>query len=137
MTSLSTLRSRKTTVLQGMDNSRTQISILEDKISRLQKASSTLSNNISQLETTKSTVDTMTVDGNRWKGESEQKFEDNYSAYKESVNEYARKVNDAKETIDEDIRRYGEMRANYVAGLDNLEHTLNSLDNQIKAEERK
>lgn len=136
VSSLSQLRSQKRTVLQGMNNSREQISILEDKITRLQRASNTLSSNISELNSFKSSIESLTIENSKWKGREKEKFEGNYDTYKGSVKAYVNKVENAKETIDEDIGRYSTTQANYVNGLNSLQNTLSSLNYQISAAER-
>ncbi|SHM54945.1 YwqH-like family protein [Gracilibacillus kekensis] len=136
MSSLSQLRAQKRTVLQGMNNSREQISILEDKITRLQRASNTLSSNLSELNSVKSSIESLTIENSKWKGRGKEKFDDFYITYKGSVKGYLNKVKDAKETIDEDISRYSTTQDNYVNGLNNLQNTLSSLNYQISVAER-
>lgn len=131
------LRRQRSTVVSGMSNSRQQISVLSDKITRLQTASSNLQSSISELETSKSSVDSLSIDNNRWKGTKEGKFSNRYSSYQDSVGDYVQKVNDAKDGIDEEIRRTEQSKAGYITGLSNLESTLSSLDNQIRHAERR
>src|SRR5690625_6439440 len=105
MTSLGQLRSRKTTVLTAMGDSRDKISNVEEKIRRLEEASSELATNISELETIKGSIDGLTIDDGRWKGQQEDKFEDKYNEYKNSVKNYRSKTEDAKEAMDDEIGR--------------------------------
>lgn len=130
------LRRQRTTVLNGMSNSRQQISVLSDKITRLQTASSNLQSSISVLETSKSNIDNLSIDNSRWKGTKENRFNNRYSTYQDSVRNYVQKVNDAKDGIDEELRRAEQSKAGYTAGLNNLQSTLNSLDYQIRMAER-
>ncbi|WP_449354458.1 YwqH-like family protein [Virgibacillus natechei] len=136
MTSLGQLRSQKATVLKGMSDSRDQISTMTDKISRLQEASNTLTTNIDELETTKSNIDGLSVDEGKWQGKNKTTFEDQYNAYKDSVKDFLSKTKDAKEGIDEEIKRAEQSKINYTNGLNNLEDSLNSLENQIKLAEK-
>jgi uncharacterized protein YukE len=119
-----------------MSNSRQQISVLSDKITRLQTASSNLQSSISVLETSKSNIDNLSIDNSRWKGTKENRFNNRYSTYQDSVRNYVQKVNDAKDGIDEELRRAEQSKAGYTAGLNNLQSTLNSLDYQIRMAER-
>ncbi|MGY0691179.1 YwqH-like family protein [Virgibacillus sp. FSP13] len=133
---LSSLYAQRSTVLAGIANSRNQIAILEEKIRRLQEASGKLSTSISELETTKSSIDGLTIDESRWKGEKEDKFEDYYDAYKSSVKSFISKTEDAKQTMEEDIARYESKKAAYETGLANLQNTLASIDSQISAAQK-
>ena len=136
MTSLGQLRSRKTTVLTAMGDSRDKISNVEEKIRRLEEASSELATNISELETIKGSIDGLTIDDGRWKGQQEDKFEDNYNEYKDSVKDYISKTEDAKEAMDDDIKRYEADKATYTTGLTNLQHNLDTLEKQISQAEQ-
>src|SRR5690625_2280323 len=131
MSSLSQLQSRKSTVLRNMADSRNMISGLEDKVSRLQQASTQLATSISELESIKSSVEGLTVDTGRWKGKEKDEFEETYSSYQESVKNFVSNTENAKDTIDQDIKRYEADKAAYTTGLNNLENTLNSLEWQI------
>lgn len=134
--SLSDLYGQRGSVLAGMANSRNQIAILEDKISRLQEASSALGTSISELESTKSSIDSLTIDESRWKGEKGDTFEEYYDSYKISVKNFISKTEDAKETIEEDITRYKGTIDSYETGLETLKNTLASIDSQISAAEK-
>lgn len=129
------LKRQRSTVLSGINNSRQQINILSDKISRLQTASSNLQSSIIELETILSNVENLSIDSNRWRGTKQTEFSDRYSSYETSVSNYCRNVNDAKDIIDEEIRRAEQSKAGYEAGLSNLQSTLNSLDSQIRMAE--
>jgi uncharacterized protein YukE len=136
MSSLSQLRAQRSNVVQGISNAKTNISALEDKITRLQRASSTLSSNITELGSIKSSITSLNIENSRWQGKEKDKFDDRYETYKSSVKNYITKVKEAKETIDEDISRYESTKANYISGLGNLQNTLSSLDYQISVAER-
>ncbi|WP_371069047.1 DUF5082 family protein [Sediminibacillus sp. JSM 1682029] len=125
------LRRQRATVVQGISNSREQISILADKITRLRSASSNLQGCISSLETSKQQIDSLSIDKNSWKGKNQSKFESHYDAYKDSVKDYVDKTIDAREGIEDEIRRLENTRMAYTSGLSNLQSTLNSLDYQI------
>ncbi|WP_249872490.1 YwqH-like family protein [Oceanobacillus saliphilus] len=135
-TDLSLLRRQRSTVLQGMSNSREQINILADKIARLQAASNSLQSSITALESSKSAIDSLSVDSSWWKGTNETKFYDRYATYQDSVQAYVRKSKDAKDGIDDEIRRTEQSRLVYTNGLNNLHSTLQSLENQISIAER-
>ncbi|WP_153463042.1 YwqH-like family protein [Sediminibacillus terrae] len=125
------LRRQRATVVQGISNSREQISILADKITRLRSASSNLQGSISSLETSKQQINSLSIDKNSWKGKNQTKFESRYDAYKDSVKDYVDKTIDAREGIEDEIRRLENTRMAYTNGLSNLQSTLNSLDYQI------
>ncbi|AUJ26912.1 MULTISPECIES: YwqH-like family protein [Virgibacillus] len=135
-TSLSLLREQRRTVLLGMNNARNEISVLQDKVSRLQEASNTLETNITHLRTTKKSIDQLEKDGRRWRGNNKDTYDNKYSLYRDSIQQYLSKSMDAKETIDSDIRRYEANQASYAAGLNNLQSSLHSLESQIRAKER-
>lgn len=131
MTSVSQLNNQKRTVLRGIADTKNNISDVEDKITRLQQASSNLATSISGLETLMSSIDSLIINRGRWKGKEEDKFEENYSSYKESVKKFVASTEDAKDAIDQDIKQYEAKKATWATGLSNLEHTLNSLNWQI------
>lgn len=131
MASLRQLYDQKRTVLTGMENSQNMISDLENKISRLQKASGNLATSVSELEIIKNSVSRLTIDIGRWKGKEKSNFEEEFDNYKESVEAYVSRTEDAKDTMDQDIRRYEADKAAYTTGLSNLENTLAALDRQI------
>src|SRR5690625_5242837 len=106
MTSISQLNDQKLTVLRGIADTKNNISNVEDKITRLQQASSNLAKSISELETLKRSIDSLIIDTGKWKGEEKDKFEENYSSYKESVKKFVASTEDAKDAIDQDIKRY-------------------------------
>jgi len=136
MTSLSQLRSRKTTVLTAMGDSRDKISAMDQKIERLQEASSSLETTITDLETSNKNVNDLTVDESKWKGTNKTTLDNEYDAYKDSVKEYVSKTEEAKETIDEEIQEAMDRKATYTTGLNNLEKSLSSLENQIEQAEK-
>lgn len=107
------------------------ISSTEDKISRLQQASSLLSTSISEVESIKSSINGLQIDNTRWKGKKESKFNETYSEYEVSVKDYLSKSNDAKETIDTDIKRYEAELTTYSSNLNYLTNSLDSLESQI------
>ena len=135
MTSIYQLKDQKRTVLKGMANSKNGISDLEDKISKLKKASNQLTK-ISELETIKSSIDSLTIESGRWNGEEKKTFKEAYDEYKEKVKKYVTATEDAKEAIDEDIKRHEDNLDTKVIGLDNLESVLDLLDDQISQAEK-
>lgn len=136
MTSIYQLKDQKRTVLKGMANSKNGISDLEDKISKLKEASNQLTKNISELETIKSSIDSLTIKSGRWNGEEKKTFKEAYDEYKEKVKKYVTATEDAKEAIDEDIKRHEDNLETKVIGLDNLESVLDLLDDQISQAEK-
>lgn len=131
MTSVSQLNDQKLTVLRGIADTKNNISNVEDKITRLQQASSNLAKSISELETLKRSIDSLIIDTGKWKGKEEDKFEENYSSYKESVKKFVASTEDAKDAIDQDIKRYEAEKATWATGLNNLENELDSIDWKI------
>ncbi|MEI3597590.1 MULTISPECIES: YwqH-like family protein [unclassified Oceanobacillus] len=131
MTSISQLNDQKLTVLRGIADTKNNISNVEDKITRLQQASSNLAKSISELETLKRSIDSLIIDTGKWKGEEKDKFEENYSSYKESVKKFVASTEDAKDAIDQDIKRYEAEKATWATGLNNLENELDSIDWKI------
>ncbi|GLO65758.1 YwqH-like family protein [Oceanobacillus kimchii] len=131
MTSIGYLYNQKDTLLNGISDSRNMISSTEDKISRLQQASSLLSTSISEVESIKSSINGLQIDNTRWKGKKESKFNETYSEYEVSVKDYLSKSNDAKETIDTDIKRYEAELTTYSSNLNYLTNSLDSLESQI------
>lgn len=131
MTSIGYLYNQKNTLLNGISDSRNMISSTEDKISRLQQASSLLSTSISEVESIKSSINGLQIDNTRWKGKKESKFNETYSEYEVSVKDYLSKSNDAKETIDTDIKRYKAELTTYSSNLNYLTNSLDSLESQI------
>lgn len=131
MTSVSQLNDQKLTVLRGIADTKNNISNVEDKITRLQQASSNLAKSISELEILKRSIDSLIIDTGKWKGKEEDKFEENYSSYKESVKKFVASTEDAKDAIDQDIKRYEAEKATWATGLNNLENELDSIDWKI------
>ena len=136
MTSINQLKDQKRTVLMGMANSKNNISDLEDKLSKLKEASNQLTKNISELKTIKSSIDSLTIKSGRWNGEEKKTFEEAYDEYQEKVKKYVTATEDAKEAIDEDIKRYENNLDTKIIGLNNLESALDRLDVQITQAEK-
>lgn len=134
--SLQTLRSRRSTTLQGMSNARQRITGLENKLQRLQTASDALNGQIGNLNTIKSTIDGLQIDGNSWKGEEKSEFETQYDQYKTNAQNYITKTETAKSDIDAEITRVQTDLTNAQTSLDNLQGTLDSLDRQISQAEK-
>ncbi len=134
--SLQTLKNRRSVTLQGMSNARMRITDLEDKLSRLKTASNTLNGQISELNTIKSTIDNVQIDGNMWKGKEKSEFDTHYEQYKTNTQNYIEKTETAKSDIDEEIRRVQTDLTNARAGLDNLTSTLEGLNRQISQAEK-
>lgn len=135
MSYLSQLYARRSYVIRRMTDTRNMISNLEDKISRLQRASNQLSASLSDLRSIKSSIDRLNVDRARWKGKEQNKFENNYSDYKHSVKDFVLRTENAKDTIDQDLHRYEVEKSAYTIELNNLKNTLYSIESQISREE--
>ncbi len=134
--SLQTLKNRRSVTLQGMSNARMRITDLEDKLSRLKTASNALNGQISELNTIKSTIANLQIDGNMWKGKEKSEFDTHYEQYKTNTQNYIEKTETAKSDIDEEINRVQTTLTNARAGLDNLTSTLESLNRQISQAEK-
>lgn len=136
MSSLSYLRWRKSSVQSQIQSNRTLISDAEDKISRLRQALNEISTSLSDLQSIKSSINSLTIDLNSWRGKTEDEFDKIYSRYKDSVKTYISKVDDAKEAINDDIRRYEAEKSSYQSSITSLQHSLNSLNWQISQAEK-
>ncbi|MEI3614588.1 YwqH-like family protein [Pseudogracilibacillus sp. SO30301A] len=133
---LQTLKSRRSTTLQGMSNARMRITDLKDKLNRLKTASNALNGQISELNTIKSTIANLQNDGNMWKGKEKSEFDTHYEQYKTNTQNYITKTETAKSDIDEEISRVQIDLTNARAGLGNLTSTLESLNRQISQAEK-
>lgn len=131
MASLSQLYAQKRTVLGNITTTKSGISSVEDKISRLEVAASRLATSISNVETIRSSISKLSIDASRWKGKEESNFQKAYSDYEESVKNYVSRTEDAKDAIDQDIRRYELERMNLITELNSLETRLYSIERQI------
>ncbi len=118
-------------VLTGMANTKNKIADLEEKIERLEEASSNLSTRITEVESLKSTVTGLEIDETKWKGKEHEDFEDVYDTYKEKARTYVSQTEEAKEDIDEDIKRYQDKLDTAFIGLGNLESNLEDIQEKI------
>lgn len=119
------------TTLEGIASSKNTIANLEEKISRLEEASLTLDSSISEIETFKSTTLDLVIDPKKWKGEEYNDFEEAYHSHEENVKLYVSRTEEAKEAIDDDIKRYKEKLDTALTGLSSLEGTLEDLNKQV------
>lgn len=131
MSSLNRLYNQKNTITSNIASTKNVISSLEDKISRLERASSDLDVSISNVKNIQGSISRLTIDTGRWKGEEENKFEEAYSDYVQSVKEYVSKAEDAKDAIDVDKSRYLSQKVGFLSQLSHLENSLRSIDRQI------
>lgn len=131
MSSLNRLYNQKNTITSNIASTKNVISSLEDKISRLERASSDLDVSISNVKNIQGSISRLTIDTGRWKGEEENKFEEAYSDYVQSVKEYVSKAEDAKDAIDADKSRYLSQKVGFLSQLSHLENSLRSIDRQI------
>lgn len=125
------LNEQKRSVLIGIASSKTNVSNLKDKISRLEEASNHLNTSISELDSLKSSILGLSIDQSKWDGEEYTNFAEAYSTYEETVKSYVSRTEDAKDAIDEDIKRYRTTLDTSITGLNNLESALTGLDKEI------
>lgn len=130
---LNHLYERRNSILMSLSDSKHQVYVLEHKISRLQEASRSLGSSITTLETTQGSINNLKRDAGRWQGHKESIFEDDYHSYKTEVKQFVQKTKDARETIEDDIRRYQLSLNSYEASVRNLNHRLTEIDRQISA----
>ncbi|GGB34766.1 hypothetical protein GCM10011409_10270 [Lentibacillus populi] len=131
--SLSSLQKQKETVKAGMENSRNMISAAQDKVKRLQEASSSMQTSIQSLRNIKSNIDDFEVNKAKWEGEEEKQFETKYNSYGIYVGVYDSDTRKAKQQIDEDLEAARQEKAHAETGLENLQRILDGLESDIKA----
>lgn len=131
-TSLDTLNSRKATVKEGMENSRGMIDAAGEKVSRLQKASSSLETSIQSFKNIKGKIDEFEVTKSKWEGDEQSNFQGKYNSYAIFVDSYESDISKAKEQIDEDLEAARAEKASAEIGLENLESTLDRIESDIK-----
>ncbi|GAE32063.1 YwqH-like family protein [Alkalihalobacillus hemicellulosilyticus] len=131
MSSLHYLRWRKSTVQNQIQFNRNAVASTEDKLIRLRQALNELSSTLSDLDSVRYSINSLSIDLKSWRGKKEDDFEQKYNRYKDNTKAYVFKVDDAKEAINDDIRRYEAEKASYQSSISSLEHTIRFLDNQI------
>lgn len=136
MSSLSYLRYRKNIVSSQIQSNRSLVSNVEEKIARLKKARSDLSSFLSNVRSTRNSINRLTISSTSWKGNSKTNFDKKYNRYKDSVGKYVKKIEDERNTINYDIQRYESQRSSYLSSISSLQQTLNSLNWQIRQAER-
>ncbi|WP_096186923.1 YwqH-like family protein [Evansella halocellulosilytica] len=134
MSYLNTLYARRNRVSNQLHQTRQQHATASDEVSRLSTAVSNLQSAVSDLRSSKSKIDKLTIQASSWKGEKESTFSNRYSSYQSAVNRYSNKADDAKECMEDDLRRAEERRQSLAANISNLQWSINSLDNQIRWE---
>ncbi|SHG92821.1 YwqH-like family protein [Virgibacillus chiguensis] len=134
-TSLSLLREQRGSTLAGIANARNQIDILNSKVIRLKDAARELEASITEMETTKRSIDNLPVDENRWKGAKVTEFNKYYNVYKSSIRSFILKTEDVKQRIEEDIMLYERKINSYETGIMSLQNTLTSIDREISRKE--
>src|SRR5699024_12533595 len=98
-TSLDTLNSRKATVKDGIENSKNMINAAEEKVSRLQKASSSLETSIQSFKNIKGEIDEFEVTKSKWEGDEQSNFQGKYNSYAIFVDSYEYDISKAKKQI--------------------------------------
>src|SRR5699024_1885145 len=136
MSNLDALYKRRESHYEGMVYLKGNIAGLEDKISRLQEASSALETTISNQKDIQSTIDGIEVDESKWKGEEKDTFVEQYDSYVEKLEEFISKTEDQKDIIDEEIERAETSLATSEAHLSNMESLLDSLNDKISEAEK-
>lgn len=119
-----------------METTRSSIANTDEKIERLRQALHEISSTHSDMESVKRSINSLNIDQSSWRGEKENEFDDHYNHYEDSVKSYISKVEDAQETIRDDINRYETEKASYTSSLNHLESSLHSLNWQIRVEQR-
>ena len=121
---LDLLYRQKSTVISGMANVRGNISDLKNKISRLEKASTTLSGQINELQNIHRMIHGLNITENEWRGKEKNKFERHYYNYQTNTERYINRTRDAKEAIDEEKRKMASSLANAETHFNSLGNTL-------------
>ncbi|MCK0473461.1 DUF5082 family protein [Halalkalibacter sp. APA_J-10(15)] len=134
MSYLHTLQSKRNRVSNQMYTKQQQHSVASDEVSRLTTALSNLQAEVSDLRSSKSRIDKLSIQTSRWKGKNESTFSSRYSSYQSVVGTYANRADDAKERVADDLRRAEERKNSLASDITNLQWSLNSLDNQIRWE---
>jgi|SRR5699024_2035628 len=119
-----------TKVLEEMAITERNIADLEDKISRLEEASSKLRTSLTVVRSYAKSIVYLVIDPKKWKGEEYTDYEDVYDSYKEETKSYVTGLEEAKETIDEDIKRYQVELDTALNDLLNQELALEALKNK-------
>ncbi|SDZ24947.1 protein of unknown function [Evansella caseinilytica] len=129
---LSHLLTKKSAVMQDIRYSRSQLSQLADKITRLRTAVNRIQTDIIDLETTKRKIDRFSVDTSSWKGANETAFVRRYSTYRSNVNHFLQKTVATRDELEADLRSAEQSNLYYTNSLSGLQASLSSLDNQIR-----
>ncbi|WP_079709011.1 YwqH-like family protein [Paraliobacillus ryukyuensis] len=136
VSSLSYLRSRKYAVQREISSCHDRVAELEEKIARLKEAIQKLSTVLSDIDSIKSSINQLTINATNWRGENEKEFDTNYDQYKDSIESYVKDTEDAKDIMNDDIRRYEAKRDALLIRISNLESELSSINVQIRREMR-
>lgn len=128
---LSSLYRQRTSVVTGIGNTKDNISNLEGKIERLDRAFTTLGNKINELIVVKRNIGECNVNINMWKGNESERFEREYQIYIAKTERYFTKTIEAREVIDEEKRRLESSLDNAEIHLSRLTNSLNALNYQI------
>lgn len=130
---LNRLQKRKTNVNQDIGNARERISAAEDKIERLQEASTALDTSIQSLRSVREAIESFEVTKAKWEGDQEQQFESTYNSYGVVIGIYDIDAGNAKQQIDEDLELAKQDKAQALIGLGIMQFRLAGLESDIKA----
>lgn len=130
--SLRFLISRKATVNLNISNTKGKISALEDKISRLETAKSSLNDSIINLESIKGDVDSFEIANAKWQGETERSFIGKYNSYGIFLGIYKSDTEKALDQIDEALQSAKQEKGTAELDLGNYETILTGLETDIK-----
>jgi len=129
--SLSLLLKRKSTVKEGMSNSREMIDAANEKIDRLEEAISKLEQSIETLVDIQENVENYETTKSKWEGTREKEFEGKYNSYNIYLKKYCSDTDKAKELLEEALESAKTDRNNAQIGLGNLQTVLNGLESDI------
>lgn len=106
---------------------------LREKISRLEKAISSMGNYITNIEDVKGKFDELTIDENRWKGTEKNKFDEQFQSLKDNTDKYLETTRDGKTTMEEELERLEAELARVEATIARFETSLSNVNAQISA----
>src|SRR5699024_2551620 len=130
--SISHFKDQESMVKEGMDHSEEQITVADEKITRLQEASSSLDSCLESLGNMKEDIDDFEVTKTKWQGEEEENITAKHNPYAIFLNTYESNVSKAKEQIVEDLEEAKAEKETAEIGLENLEDVLDGLESDIK-----
>lgn len=136
MSTLVYLRNRRTNITRQINTNRSMVSSLDGRIKRLEKARTNLLSALTNIRSTRTSINRLSISSSNWRGNGKNSFDGKYDRYKGSVKTYVAKVENAKLTIDNDIKRYEAQRSSCLTSISNLQQNLDTLNWQIQQMER-